>query len=228
MTVADSPEVLELFHSGLGLVDVIARQVARSVGPTIEYDDLVSAGREGLLHAARRFDAARGVPFLAYASLRVRGAIGDGVRQMSHLPRRAYERLAALEAAAEVSAGAAERTFADGAIADPAAARRALEEHLSSMAMAAGIGIAVETRGETDGGDGSPEEALARAELLHIVRGALTEFDADEQKIIQRHYFQGERMEEIAHDLDMSKSWASRLHTRAIERLTKRLRGSAA
>ena len=226
MSVTDSPEVLERFHSELALVETIAAEIARSVGRSVELDDLRGAGREGLLDAARRFDPTRGVPFGAYASFRVRGAMRDAVRQLSPLPRRAYERIAALEAAAQVSEGDAEQAFADGAIADPRAARQALEQHLSSLALAAAVGMAAETHGESASDDGSPEDALARAELLHIVRGALTELeDADEAQIVQRHYFEGEHIEDIARDLDMSKSWASRLHTRAIGRLAKRLRG---
>jgi RNA polymerase sigma factor for flagellar operon FliA len=227
VSVTDSPEVLERFHSELGLVETIAAHVLRSVGRSIEFDDLVGAGREGLLDAARRFDPTRGVPFGAYANFRVRGAILDGVRQLSLLPRRAYERIAALEAAALVSEGEAEHAFASSAAADPNAAQRALAEHLSAIAVAAAVGIATETRGEAADADDSPEEALARAELLHIVRSAVAELDKDEEQIVRRHYLEGEHLEDIARDLDMSKSWASRLHTRAVGRLAKRLRSVA-
>ena len=220
----DSPEVLERFHSQLSLVETIAAHIRRSVGGSIEFDDLVGAGREGLLDAARRFDPSRGVPFGAYANLRVRGAILDGVRQLSLLPRRAYERIAALEAAVHISEGEAEHAFANAPAADPNVARRALEEHLSSIALAAAIGIATETRGEPVDGDDSPETALARAQLAHVVRGAVAELDEIEGQLVRRHYLEGERLEDIARDLQMSKSWASRLHTRAVSRLAKRLR----
>lgn len=220
----DSPEVLARFHSELALVETIAASVCRSVGRSADLDDLRALGREGLLDAARRFDPSRGVPFGAFASYRIQGAVRDGVRQLSPLPRRTYERIAALEAAAEVSEGEAEHAFAGGAAADPRAARRALEEHLSSLAIAAAVGMAAETRGESSD-EGSPEEALARAELLHIVRGALEDLDEDEAQVVRRHYLEGEYLEDIARDLDISKSWATRLHTRAIARLAKRLRG---
>ena len=224
--VADCPEVLERFHSELALVETIASSVWRSIGRSVELDDLKAVGREGLLDAARRFDPTRGSAFSAFASYRVQGAVRDGVRQLSPLPRRAYERIAALEAAAQVSEGECEQTFAV-AIADPRAARRALEEHLSSLATAAAMGIAAETRGDS-ADDGSPEEALARAEMLNIVRGAVTDLeDADQALIVRRHYLEGESLEDIARDLNISKSWASRLHTRAIARLAKRLRGVA-
>lgn len=227
MSVPDSPEVLERFHAELALVEIVAAQIARSVGRSIEFDDLVGAGREGLLDAARRFEPGRGVPFRAYANFRVRGAILDGVRQLSLLPRRAYERIAALEAAALVSEGEAEHAFAKGGAVDPSAADKALSEHLSAIAMAAAVGIATETHGESADSDDSPEEALARAELIQIVRGAIAELSKEEAELVRRHYLEGERLEDIAQDLDMSKSWASRLHTRAVARLSKRLRNVA-
>jgi len=224
--VPDSAEVLERFHSELPLVEAIAVQVLRSVGRMGELDDLVAAGREGLLAAARRFDPTRGVPFGAYANRRVRGAIIDSVRQQSSLPRRAYERLAALEAAALVSDGQADQVFAAGTAPDTSAARRALEEHLSSLVVAATVGMVTEERGETEN-DGSPEEAFLRAELAQLVSNSLSELDEVEGTLMRRHYFGGEYLDEIARDLDISKSWASRIHARAIDRLRKRLRDLA-
>jgi RNA polymerase sigma factor for flagellar operon FliA len=138
---SDAPEVLERFHTELPLVEIIARQIARTVGRLVEFDDLVATGREGLLDAARRFDPTRDVPFRAYANLRVRGAILDGVRQNSPLPRRTYERVVALKAAAQVSEGEAECAFAAGGVADANAADRALAEHLAAIAMAAAVGM---------------------------------------------------------------------------------------
>ncbi|HTA91021.1 MAG TPA: sigma-70 family RNA polymerase sigma factor [Polyangiaceae bacterium] len=227
MGVPDTPEVLERFHAELSLVEIVARQVARTIGRAIELDDLVASGREGLLDAARRFDPTRGVPFRAYANLRVRGAILDGVRQNSLLPRRTYERVAALKAAAEVSEGEAEYAFAAGPVPDAAAADRALAEHLSSIAMAAAVGMVVETRAADQESEDSPEDALVRAQLIQRVRTAVAELSSEESELIRRHYLEGERLDLIAKDLDMSKSWASRLHTRAVARLSKRLRDVA-
>jgi RNA polymerase sigma factor FliA len=227
VSVPDSPEILERCHAQLSLVEIVAAQIARSVGRSIEFDDLLGAGREGLLDAARRFEPARGVPFRAYANFRVRGAILDSVRQLSLLPRRAYERIAALEAATLVSEGEAEHAFANSHAGDPRAADKALAEHLSAIAMAAAVGIATETRGESTDSDDSPEEVLARAELIQIVRGAIAELSKEEAELVRRHYLQGERLEDIAQDLELSKSWASRPHTRAIARLSRRLRNVA-
>lgn len=73
-------------------------------------------------------------------------------------------------------------------------------------------------------GDDTPEEALGWAELIQVVRSAIAELSKDEGELMRRHYFEGERLEDIGRDLGMSKSWASRLHTRAVARLAKCLR----
>jgi RNA polymerase sigma factor for flagellar operon FliA len=228
----DKAEALRRFEESLELVEKLARQVGKVVGSAVELDDLLSFGREGLLDASRRFDVTRGVPFRAYASYRVRGAIYDGVRQMSRLPRRAHERLNGLAAAAGVSEGALEDVSA-GPVpgADKAAADAALAEHLASLATAMAVGLVAETVRSKDGTASldptlDPEEAYASAELLEVVKDAIADLPREEAELVRRHYLEGERFDRVATDLGLSKSWASRLHTRAMGRLSKRLRNA--
>jgi RNA polymerase sigma factor for flagellar operon FliA len=229
VTEPDSPEVLERFHQELALVEIIARQVSRSVGSRVEFDDLLSAGREGLLDAARRFDASRNVPFRAYANFRVRGAIMDGVRSLASLSRRAHERLAALEAAARITEGVADHVFEPAEVADEgdAEAEDALDQQLAMMAVASAVGLAAEiARGQAEAAESSnPEEALSQAEILAHLHRELGELDGDRHvTIIRLFYFEGKSMGAIATELDMNKSTVSRLHADAIAQLAKRLR----
>jgi RNA polymerase sigma factor for flagellar operon FliA len=228
----DQPEVLARFNENLELVEVLARQIIRSLGHAAELDDLLSFGREGLLDAARRFDDSRGVPFRGYANFRVRGAIIDGVRSSARLSRRTHERLNGLQAAARVSEGAVEDLNAPRpAVADPASAERALGDHLAAMATAMAAGFLSPTAQGEDGertpvasGD-DPEEAFGRAELLLVIQQALGELPKEEAELVRRHYLEGHRFDRVAEELGLSKSWASRLHTRALGRLAKKLRG---
>jgi RNA polymerase sigma factor for flagellar operon FliA len=227
----DTPAVLERFHGALDLVEVIARKVRRSLGPAVDLDELRSFGREGLLDAARRYDVDRGVPFRAYANFRVRGAITDGLRSNARLPRRLHERLRALEAAARVSEGAAEDVLGGApAPGGPESAERALDAHLAAMTTAMVVGLVSEPATGEDGevttvdGRASPEESVARAELLGLVATAIEDLPREEAELVRRHYLEGERFDHVAAELGLSKSWASRLHTRAMERLAKRLK----
>jgi len=228
----DSPEILERFQGQLELVDIVARQVARTLGPVVELDDLHSFGREGLLDAARKFDSQRGVPFRAYANFRVRGAIIDGIRSSARLPRRTYERLNGMSAALRASEGVADDTFAAPAGATRAQADQALGDHLAAMAAAITVGLIAPTSVGEQGElvqvspADSPEEAVSRAQLLTLVQEAISALPEEEAALVRRHYLEGERFDHVAQSLGLSKSWASRLHTRAMQRLSKRLRGA--
>jgi RNA polymerase sigma factor for flagellar operon FliA len=229
---ADAPEVLARFHEHLGLVGIIARKIGRTIQGHVTHEDLVSYGNEGLLDAARRYDPERGIPFRNYAHFRVRGAIIDGVRGASHLPRRVHQRLQGLGAADQFSEGAVEDLDSTRAgRATAAAAEQALNDHLAGMATAIALGLVSEGRGsdaatELLGGRPSPnpEDALAERQLVELTRQALQDLPEQEATLVRRHYFEGERFDHVAAELGLSKSWASRLHTRALTRLSKRLK----
>jgi RNA polymerase sigma factor FliA len=226
----DSREVLERFMSALPLVDGIARDVARSCRDQFELEDLIAYGREGLLDAARRYDANQDGSFKVYARLRIRGAIVDGVRRMSSIPRRTYyARLLAEHAAVQASNGLADEAAALARGGTFAEVESSLQAHLAAMAMAAALSLAGMPR-QTEHGeptalaDVDPEQETARAELIELVRRCVDELPAQEAALVRRHYLQGEQFDDVAADLNMSKSWASKLHARALERLSKRLR----
>jgi RNA polymerase sigma factor for flagellar operon FliA len=223
----DSPDVLARVHEGLPLVDLIARHLRRQLGSGVRVDELVSFGREGLLAAARSFDPGLGTPFARWANYRVRGAMLDGVRQMSMLPRSVYRKLRAVAAAQDAAEGAAE----DGSAARPASAEEAdarLGSYLAGIATAVAIGMlaapAEPSTGEALDAAPSAEDVIARGQLLDAVRAALPTLPDPERHLIQRHYFDDVQLDEAARELGLSKSWASRLHSRAIESITRHMK----
>lgn len=229
----DSPEVMARFNEALPAIRPIALRLRRTLGRAAELDDLVSYGQSGLLEAARRFDPSRGVPFRAFANYRIRGAMLDGIRQLSNLPRRVHERLQAFEKATLFSEGALEDLGASVPPAQSAADReRRLVEHLAGMATAIATGLISEPATDDQGSATamaswqlSPEEHSSQRQLLALVERGIDSLPDQEATLIRRHYLEGERFDQVAAQLGLSKSWASRLHTRAIQRLTKRLAG---
>src|SRR4028118_819515 len=78
VSARDPLSVESLVRDHLDLANLIARQLMRELNlPRGLQSDLESAGREGLLGAARRFEPERGVPFRRYANHRIRGAMLD-------------------------------------------------------------------------------------------------------------------------------------------------------
>ena len=224
-------EVMALFNGHLDLVDIVAVRIARELGVTIAQNDLLSAGREGLFRAAQLYDASREIPFRVYANYRIRGAILDWVRTNARLPRRAYERLLCIAAACLVNDGEALFVFNErGQNLSDAEAEEYLDEHLASVvtAAAAAAEAAILTAAlAPDSDPETPEEAYAEAELLAHVRQSIVDLDEIEGRIVELTYFKGMSLEQVSRELNMSKPWACRLHARAINRLTKRLRNLA-
>ena len=60
--------------AGLPFVEALARRLAASMPHSIDIGDLVQDGVLGLIDAAHRFDADRGIKFETFAERRVRGA----------------------------------------------------------------------------------------------------------------------------------------------------------
>lgn len=216
----DAPEVLERFHAELDLVDAVARQVLPSIGDLAPLDELLAAGREGLFDAARRYDTAHGIPFRAYARIRVRGAIFDDIRQVAGLKRRARERIAALEAALAASEVAPADSAADSA-------RTSLADRLGASPTAVALAI---LRAESEPEvaeplEASPEEALARAQLRARIQEEIERHKPPREALVIRlHYYEGLTLDQVATQMGIDPSWASRLHSKALKRLGKRLR----
>jgi len=224
---ADAPEVRARVGEGMALVPMVARQMARSLGGSLDVSELESMAREGLLDAARGFDDDRGVPFRRWANLRMRGAILDGVRRQGSVPRRVYRRLRAIEAGDRVHDALLEEDAAAPAP-TPEAADARIDAYLSGIAVAAAAAfLTPETEGieEVPAVDEpSPESRTARAELVARLRVAIDERPDAERALLRRHYVDGATFEEAAREIGLSKSWASRLHARAIDAIAKKLR----
>ena len=227
---ADSPEVVALIHEGLPLVAAIARQVLRETGWR-DYDDLLSAGREGLVKAARDFDPTFGVPFRRYMSIRVRGAMIDMMRGQGSLSRRAFARVQAIEAADLMSEAAAEDEL-QTPTKTPGEADAHLSSYLAGIATAMAIGLLAtpvkhrEASEEVDAidDDESPDEKVAQTQLMTEIRNVIDAQPQTERHLLTRHYFDGVEFTVAAKELGLSKSWASRIHARAIDAVARELK----
>src|SRR3954463_6207365 len=76
-----------LIAEHVSLVKYLASRVSAKLPPSIEADDLVGAGMLGLIDAAEKFDATRGIRFRTYAERRIRGAILDHLPSLDWAPR---------------------------------------------------------------------------------------------------------------------------------------------
>jgi RNA polymerase sigma factor for flagellar operon FliA len=219
----------QLVEQHLHLVHSIAAKLKRKLGKTMEPGDLVGYGTQGLIEAASKFDPKQGTAFGTFAYYRIRGAIFDGMRTMGWYSRVDYARYRAEERANDYMASASERDAADKS-ANPAATSSPdksevladIAEVLSGVATVHITSIEA-ARDAPDDRFQAPDEAALEAEGRQRVRAALATLPDKERQLMELYYFADMKLEEAGKKLGLSKSWASRLHTRAVNHLREAL-----
>jgi RNA polymerase sigma factor for flagellar operon FliA len=199
------------------LVERVVRRLIRELDLTCDPGDLRAWGHQGLLEAKQRFDPARKVRFSTFAYYRVRGAVLDGVRSQGFLKRRAYAKLKAFEAADAVAEELAESSAGGPDLSREARARE-LDEAVGKITAAyvlSALGQADEQAEDT------PESQLEAAEDRSAVREGLASLPEKERELLEAVYFGGATIEQAGAQLGLSKSWASRLHAKALSRMRK-------
>jgi RNA polymerase sigma factor for flagellar operon FliA len=204
------------------LVERVVRRVSRELDLSCDPEDLRAWGHQGILEAKARFDADRGVRFSTFAYYRVRGAVLDGVRKQGWLKRRAYAKLKAFEAADALLDARPEGAAALGPADAASLAQRA--EQISDVLgkISAAYMLSVVGQGESEAPD-TPEELLEAAQTRSVVKSGLSVLPERERSLVEAVYFEGVTIEEAGQRLGLSKSWASRMHGKALERMRKSL-----
>jgi RNA polymerase sigma factor for flagellar operon FliA len=197
----------------------LAAQVRKQFNSALEMDELVSYGQVGLLEAAERFDPKVGANFLTFAHYRIKGAIFDGLRKMGVLKGAEARMAGAAERANAYMGNLSDRDSGGNRGSDAADDVREISSAVTGLAMV----FATSLEG-TEGLQLSDEQLPAdeRLELEQMksrVRAAIEKLPDKERKLLQGYYFQAKTLEEAGAEIGQSKSWASRLHARAVERL---------
>jgi len=217
----------DLVKKHLALVEAIARKVKRTLGAAMEVDDLVGYGHKGLVEAAERFDGRAGVAFTTFAYYRIRGAMYDGIRAMGWYSRADYARYRAEERANQYLQNHADREGAaraqnpePGASAKPDAAETlaSVAEVLSGIATIHITSLEAASR-IADESLPAPDAIIDTGRLGVRLRSAIQKLPARERELMDLYYYGGKNLEEAGESMGLSKSWACRLHARAIQLL---------
>jgi RNA polymerase sigma factor FliA len=215
-----SSERDRLVSEHLSLVQAIAGKLKRTLGKSIEFDDLVGYGHKGLIEAADRFDSKQGVTFTTFAYYRIRGAMLDGLRTMGWYSRADYARYRAEERAQELLRNSADReagakeSGADTET-DKAQTLESIAEILSGIATVHITSIEAASKVADERLPG-PEADLETGQVGARIRQAVTALPEKERRLMELYYFEEKNLEEAGAALGLSKSWASRLHARAV------------
>lgn len=198
-------------------VGAIVTKLRKQLHIRIALEDLEGYAYEGLLEAHSRFKPDEGAVFASFAYYRIRGAILDGCRKEGWLTRERSKDLRREQALDEYFETTA-RTAAGSPT--PGSFREAVDRVTSMVDDVATIFLLQEADFDLLEQDepGQHRRLEQRANLQLLVE-AMKILDDQEREVVTRHHMEGERMDEIATTFGHSRSWVSRINTRALEKM---------
>ncbi len=216
------------------LVRQLAQQIHATLPPGVERDELIGWGLDGLLSALERFDPERGMSFVGYARIRIRGAILDQLRTHDFATRTMRQKATRLER----SARRIEARLGRPAAVDELASEMGLSlEALHDLRCEVGdLGmVSLDELGSGQAGEmlgyeellaaqaGDPVAALFAEERARAVSEALLVLSPRERLVLPLYYQADLTMREVGERLGITESRVSQLHSHALARLRDRL-----
>lgn len=191
-----------------------------------EFEDVEGAALLGLCDAARRFDLNKGKHFYTFAYFRIRGAMYDLLRYGGGIAKRQFNRL--IENNIPQSEKTQERPTKDAlsaeslpyAFASTIAELVSLADSIDVMNLKIHPGVGDTPTDLSYQNALSPEQLTAIRAMKRQVRYFIDLLPEDQQKMIELRYFADASIEQLQKEFDgASKSYLSRVHTRALDNL---------
>ena len=212
--LADQTRRNELIESHLRLVRHILGKLVAQLPPSVDVENLESAGTLGLVEAANKFDPERGIKFETYAYTRIRGAILDELRRNCPLPQHMLERIARVRKAYE--------SLTAGVTTEALAAAAGLSEDEVTDCLAA---MRLTRKASWETGDGleritdrteAPDALAEQSEQKELLADAIEALPERERLVVTLYYLEDLRLKEIGQVLQLSESRVSRVLNAAL------------
>lgn len=210
-----------LVRDNMPLVGHTVREALSRLPAHVSRDDLVSAGMLALVQASRSFEPARGVPFVCFASRRIRGAILDELRHLDWASRSVRRRERDLdEARNRLSALLGRTPSAHEVAAATGLSTHQLADHTSDLARAALTSLHAVPGDTLDGLAGSrtvePDVVLLHRERMAYLRDAVATLPDRLRLVVQGYFFDDQPMAALAAELGVTESRISQLRAEAL------------
>lgn len=214
-----------LIERGQKLVFSLAHEVSKKFNGQFEVDDLAAYGQIGLAQAARDFDPSRATQFTTYSYYRIRGAIYEGLSKLNWTSRAQYNRLRYQQSADAVLELGPHRSdgWAGTSLQEDSHWLTGVTQQLAATSLTTHV-----TLGDADASiDDSvitPSLLAEGGEIAERLRDLVKELPEEARRLVTAVYFESRTLQDAATELKISKSWASRLHARALQALAVGLR----
>ena len=219
------------------LVKYIAGRMAMRVPPSVSFDELVSAGTLGLIHAVDRFDPDKQTDIKTFAEYRIRGAILDELRSMDWYSRSMRKRIQEVEEAFRTVETRKGSPANDWEVA--AELEVSLEEYhlmLANIHSLSLLNLDDFIKGEENDSrnrrsfqekivsDDDPSENVSKIELKRVLSQAIRSLTEKEQLVISLYYYDELTLKEIGEVMGLTESRICQIHTQTLIKLKVRLK----
>jgi RNA polymerase sigma factor for flagellar operon FliA len=218
----------DLILESMPLVYSTAKRLIGGLPAEASFEDLVSAGTVGLIHAIDNFDSTFDAKLATYAAHRIRGAMLDSIRSSDWIPRRQRAHIKRLQSAIESVQKKVQRlNVTEQEIAEELGV--SIEEYretLASLPVTRVISIEETQRdGQnmaeliSDTGSELASEVLERTQFLEFLATAIRRLDSEEQAVLSLYYQEGMGPQEIAQIMNLPVKRVYQLKAQSILRL---------
>jgi RNA polymerase sigma factor for flagellar operon FliA len=216
---------------------MIAHKIASRLPPSIQIDDLISAGVLGLMDALEKWDPNRETKLKTYAEFRIRGAILDELRAQDWVPRSIRDKAKLVERAIKKLEVDLDRIPTDEEIA--AFLQIPLEEFHDIMLEIRPVSLlSIDEAALNDNEKKSLLNLLEAAKInsplfqlnfkavKKTISEAIEELPEKMRFILSLYYYEDLNFREIAEIMQVTESRVSQVHAAAVLRLRARVAAS--
>lgn len=223
----------ELINHYMYLVHFHVERIRIHLPKNINKDDIKSLGLFGLYDALNKFDPDRDLKFDTYASIRIRGAIMDGLRKEDWLPRSLRDKVKKVDLANQKLEQIHQRPPSPEEIAKYTGLTVQEVEDTIKDSLFANI-VSIEEKPKSDSTDqvgytivdekiDLPETSVIQKEIEKELIQQIKELNEREQLVISLFYFDELTLTEIGKVLNLTTSRISQIHRKAIIKLRQSL-----
>lgn len=182
-------------------------------------EDLASAGSVALVACAESYDPDLGVPFNAYARVRVRGAIADEMRRQDWASRSTRRKIKDSTAVSEALTSRLGRTPTIDELASALGVDRAEAEATLTDAARTVLSLDDVVVGLHPSSSETPEQAVLALEVTEHLREAVDALPEKMRYVVEQIYFEDRSVTELAEELGTSHVAVSQHRTEAVRLL---------
>lgn len=214
------------------LVEKIAYRLKNRIPNHVDFEELHSVGMIGLIEALDRYDDTKGVPFRAYAEIRINGSMLDYLRKEDWVPRSIRQQMKLYQQGVQLlQAKNLELTDENLGMVlglDHNETRKLLFETQKRLVLSGEI--------TTSSSDEMYIEEIVEDDEQDILAGLISSEDRDrlyealeqlpsrERAILEMYYFHGQNLKQIGQKFSITESRACQLRKSAVGFLQQKFR----